>query len=252
MARNSTDFLRARTRTHKTYSYDEASSHLYARAFFRLRGIRSTIQFINTVAPAHLALVRALKLVWDDQGWASAPEFDTPTLRAAWPSLCDALATQFRGLESLYLALGVPGHEARVEALYLAELRRVRQVRRNFKVCIPTGFLVRYYAGGGGGAHGGGDDDDDEGKGHEEPFELCRHTAGEVCRVRREVIAAEWLGESRPSTPKLKEVPPPAADTAELLHPWADGQWEAQVGGGGGGLKGGDGDWLDAVISGKL
>lgn len=194
--------------------------------------------------------MRSLKLVWDDQGWASAPEFDTPTLRAAWPSLCDALATQFRGLESLYVALGVPSHEASIETLYLDGLQRVRQVTRNFKVCIPMGFLTRYYA--------GGEDDDDgqsdheEGaKGKKELFELCRHTAGEVCQVRREVIAAEWLGESRPSTPKLKEVPhgPSSADAPEVLHPWADAQWELD-----GGLKGGLGgdDWIDAVISGKL
>lgn len=224
------------------HSYDEASSHLYARAFFRLRGIHSTIQFINTVEPAHLALIRSLKLVWDDQGWASAPEFDTPTLRAAWPSLCDALATQFRDLESLYVALGMPSNVESVEALYLAELRRVRQVKRNFKVCIPMAFLARFY--------GGDDQREEEGELQEnkdDPFELCRHTAGEVCQVRREVIAAEWLGESRPSTPGLKDVHVP---NVPELHPWANGQWEMD----GEGSHKADlgGNWMDAVISGKL
>lgn len=193
------------------------------------------------MAPAHLAVVRSLKLVWDDQGWASAPEFDTPTLRTAWPSLCDALATQFRGLESLYVALGVPSNEAAVEALYLEGLRRVRHVRRNFKVCMPMGFLTKYY--GVVDVVVGEEEDEEE---EEEPFELCRHTAGEVCQVRREVIAAEWLGESRPSTPALK-APEVVAITPEL-HPWADGEWEV---GGKGGLLDGD-DWIDAVIAGKL
>lgn len=226
------------------HSYNEASSHLYARAFFRLRGIHSTIQFINVVEPAHLAVIRSLKLVWDDQGWASAPEFDTPTLRAAWPSLCDALATQFRDLESLYVALGMPSNEASVETLYLTELRRVRQVKRNFKVCIPMGFLARFY---GGDREHGDDDDGSQEKKEKEPFELCRHTAGDVCQVRREVIAAEWLGESRPSTPRLKEVHMP---NVPELHPWSDGHWEMD---GESGHKGGlGGDWIDAVASGKL
>lgn len=247
------------------HRYDEAASHLYARAFFRLRGIHSTIQFINTVEPAHLALVRSLKLVWDDQGWASAPEFDTPTLRAAWPSLCDALATQFHGLENLYVALGMPSNAASVERLYLRELRRVRQVRRNFKVCIPMNFLARYYSvEDSDHEHEHDDEFHDHDHDHDgaagvatafrpwqqdkDPFEVCRHTAGEVCQVRREVIAAEWLGESRPPTPRLK-IHMPSDHTPEL-HPWADGTRET---GGEGSQKGLlDDDWLDAVISGKL
>lgn len=196
------------------------------------------------VSPAHLALVRSLKLVWDDQGWASAPEFDTPTLRAAWPSLCDALATQFSGLESLYVALGMPSNEASVEALYLDELRKVRQVRRNFKVCIPMGFLTRFYGGCNTSVAESDDMDDDEHEEHhhEEPlFELCRHTAGEVCQMRREVIAAEWLGESRPSTPGLKEL---VRHVPTDVHPWADGEWHDVDDGKGG-------DWIDAVIAGS-
>lgn len=180
------------------------------------------MQFINTVAPAHLALVRSLKLVWDDQGWASAPEYDTPTLRLAWPTLCDALATSLPGLRNLYVALGVPSCEGHVEALYLGEsgLARVRHVD-NFKVCLPVGFLVRYY----------GVDEaaravaDGDGDGEKTPFHLCRHTAGEVCSVRREVITAEWRGNSRPSTPRLREDVMP---NAPGLEPWADAEWERE------------------------
>lgn len=168
------------------------------------------------MAPEHLALVRSLKLVWDDQGWASAPEYDTPTLRLAWPTLCDALATSLPGLRNLYVALGVPSCEDHIEALYLGEegLSRVRHVD-NFKVCLPVGFLARHY---------GADDGGHRAAGHEgeKPYQLCRHTAGEVCSVRREVITAEWLGDSRPSTPKLREdVMPNAPD----LEPWADAEW---------------------------
>lgn len=175
------------------------------------------MQFINAVAPAHLALVRSLKLVWDDRGWASAPEYDTPTLRQAWPTLCDALATSLPGLRNLYVALGVPSCEGHVEALYLggSGLARVRHVE-NFKVCLPVGFLARYYR-------------EESPPLLEEttataktPFQLCRHTAGEVCSVRREVIAAEWRGDSRPSTPKLREDVMP---NAPLLEPWADAEW---------------------------
>lgn len=116
----------------------------------------------------------------------------------------------------------MPSHEAHIEELYLGAasgLGRVRHVG-NFKVCIPVGFLARYYGveeeetkrEGGGGGGGGGD----------APFELCRHTAGEVCNIRREVIQAEWLGESRPSTPNLRvDVP-----NVPGLEPWADGEWE--------------------------
>lgn len=182
------------------------------------------MQFINAVAPAHLARVRSLKLVWDDQGWASAPEYDTPTLRLAWPTLCDALATSLPGLRNLYVALGVPSREGHVEALYLGErgLARVRHVE-NFKVCLPVGFLARHY---------GVDDGDDHGAGGlvgaaAPPFQLCRHTAGEVCSVRREVITAEWRGDSRPSTPRLKDDVMP---NAPLLEPWADAEWEREEG----------------------
>lgn len=170
------------------------------------------------MSPAHLALVHSVKLVWDDQGWTSAPEYDTPTLRSAWPSLCGALAADFAGLRNLYVALGMPsgsGPGGRVEALYLGELARVRHVP-NFKVCIPVGFLTKFYGldAGDGGAH--------EEDVREAPFELCRHTAGEVCDVRREVIAAEWCGGSRPSTPGLSVKMP----NAPGLEPWADGEWE--------------------------
>lgn len=164
--------------------------------------------------------MRSLKLVWDDQGWAAAPEYDTPTLRAAWPSFCDALATDMPALRNLYVALGMPSNEAHIEALYLGAngLGRVGHVE-NFKVCIPVGFLARHY----------GVDDDrvglGKGTGGGAPFELCRHTAGEVCSVRREVITAEWLGESRPSTPRLRvDVP-----NAPGLEPWADGAWEGEA-----------------------
>lgn len=198
------------------------------------------------MAPAHLALVRSLKLVWDDQGWASAPEYDTPTLRLAWPSLCDALATDFHGLRNLYVALGMPNSEAHIEQLYLGGLARVRHVE-NFKVCIPVGFLERYYGIGVGaeedGTRGQGSDTreslgEGESKEGEEgsalsppsppppPYALCRHTACEVCDVRREVITAEWLGDSRPATPKLKVGVP----NAPGLEPWADGEWESETG----------------------
>lgn len=207
----------------KVSSYHESASLLYSTSFFRLRGINSTIQFINGVSPAHLALVRSLKLVWDDQGWASAPEYDTPTLRAAWPSFCEALASDFPSLRNLYVALGMPSNEPHIEELYLGAngLGRVASGEcghhlDNFKVCIPVGFLARHYgveprgAGGKGVVVGSA------------PFELCRHTAGEVCNIRREVITAEWLGESRPSTPKLRVYVP----NAPGLEPWADGEWE--------------------------
>lgn len=217
----------ARTTNPNHNSYSESASLLYSNAFFRLRGIHTTVQFINTIDPAHLALVRSLKLVWDDQGWTSAPEYDTEALRLAWPSLCDALATSLPGLRNLYVALGVPSCEDHVEALYLGErgLARVRHVA-NFKVCLPVGFLSRHY--------GVDEDDDDEEEDEEDgavrhakreeimPFELCRHTAGEVCSVRREVIAAEWCGSSRPSTPKLRvDVMP----NAPGMQPWADSEW---------------------------
>lgn len=206
-----------------THSYHEAASLLYSSSFFRLRGIHPTIQFINTVSPAHLALVRSLKLVWDDQGWTDAPEFDTLTLRSAWPSLCDALATQFPSLRNLYVALGMPSNEAHVEELYLGPLREVRHAA-NFKVCIPVGLLERF--------EGldqrlearergrrGGDDGDDRC-----PFTLCRHTAGEVCPSRKEVVQAEWLGSSRPATPGLKVQYP----NVPGLEPWADGEWATE------------------------
>ncbi|KAJ4424461.1 hypothetical protein N0V82_000785 [Gnomoniopsis sp. IMI 355080] len=198
--------------------YNESAALLYSTSFFRLRGINSTIQFINNVSPAHLALVRSLKLVWDDQGWTSAPEYDTPTLRAAWPSFCDALASDFPSLRNLYVALGMPSNEAHIEELYLGAngLGRVGHVADNFKVCIPVGILARHYGvdkrRGTAGAKGVGD----------APFTLCRHTAGEVCNIRREVITAEWLGESRPSTPKLRVNVP----NVPGLEPWADGVWE--------------------------
>lgn len=166
--------------------------------------------------------MRSLKLVWDDQGWTAAPEFDTPTLRAAWPSMCDALATSLPALRNLYVALGMPSRGPGVEALYLRGLAAVRHVD-NFKVCIPVGFLTRYY-----GVDEDEDDYDNEGKGHEHewPFTLCRHTAGEVCNVRREVIAAEWRGGSRPATPALKvDVP-----NVPGMEPWADGEWEEGAG----------------------
>lgn len=150
----------------------------------------------------------------------SAPEYDTPTLRAAWPSFCEALAFDFPALRNLYVALGMPSNEAHIEELYLGAngLGRVGHVVDNFKVCIPVGILTRHYgvddkrlgAAAGKGAFG------------DAPFELCRHTAGEVCNIRREVITAEWLGESRPSTPKLRiDVP-----NVPGLDPWADGEWE--------------------------
>lgn len=213
------------------HSYHEAASLLYSSSFFRLRGIHPTIQFINTVSPDHLALVRSLKLVWDDQGWTDAPEFDTLTLRSAWPSLCDALATQFPSIRNLYVALGMPSNEAHVEELYLGALRRLRHVP-NFKVCIPVGFLERFegldlrlevrgrsrrYGGDDGEGH---DDDDDD----DVPFTLCRHTAGEVCPSRKEVVQAEWMGSSRPATPGLKEQYP----NVPGLEPWADGEWATE------------------------
>lgn len=200
-------------------SYDEAANLLYSTSFFRLRGIRSTIQFINAVAPAHLALVRSLKLVWDDQGWVFSPEYDTPTLRAAWPSFCAALAHDFPALRNLYVALGMPSGEVHVEELYLGNeggLGMVRHVE-NFKVCVPVGLLARHYGVGKGreeGLDGVGED--------KAPFELCRHTAGEVCSIRREVITAEWLGDSRPSTPKLMMDLP----NVPGMEPWMDGVWE--------------------------
>lgn len=166
------------------------------------------------MSPGHLALVRSLKLVWDDQGWTSAPHFDTLTLRSAWPSMCGALATSFPGLRNLYVALSMPSNEAHVEELYLAPLRGVRHVG-NFKVCIPVGVLERLE----------GLDGRLAGRGHGDgaaPFTLCRHTAGEVCPSRREVVTAEWLGASRPSTPTLKMQFP----NVPGLEPWADGEWE--------------------------
>ncbi|KAK7707527.1 hypothetical protein SLS64_007046 [Diaporthe eres] len=200
--------------------YHEAASLLYSSSFFRLRGIHPTIQFINTVSPAHLGLVRSLKLVWDDQGWTDAPEFDTLTLRSAWPSLCDALATQFPSLRNLYVALGMPSNEAHVEELYLAPLRRVRHAA-NFKVCIPVGLLERFEGldqrlEAREGACGGDDNDC--------PFTLCRHTAGEVCPSRKEVVQAEWLGSSRPATPGLRVQYP----NVPGLEPWADGEWATE------------------------
>ncbi|KAL1873847.1 hypothetical protein Daus18300_003719 [Diaporthe australafricana] len=213
--------------------YHEAASLLYSSSFFRLRGIHPTIQFINTVSPAHLALVRSLKLVWDDQGWTDAPEFDTLTLRSAWPSLCDALATQFLSIRNLYVALGMPSNEAHVEELYLGALRRLRHVP-NFKVCIPVGFLERFegldqrlevrgrgrrYGGDDGESHDDADEDYDDC-----PFTLCRHTAGEVCPSRKEVVQAEWMGSSRPATPGLKVQYP----NVPGLEPWADGEWATE------------------------
>ncbi|KUI53318.1 hypothetical protein VP1G_00570 [Cytospora mali] len=195
--------------------YNEAASLLYSSAFFRLRGIQSTIKFINTVSPAHLALVRSLKLVWDDQGWLLSPEFDTPTLRSAWPSMCDALATSFPGLRNLYVALSMPSNEAHVEELYLGALRGVRHVG-NFKVCIPVGVLERFEGLDGRLVGRGG--------GYEDaPFTLCRHTAGEVCPSRREVVTAEWMGASRPSTPCLTVQHP----NVPRLEPWAGREWES-------------------------
>ncbi|ROV95108.1 hypothetical protein VSDG_05847 [Cytospora chrysosperma] len=193
--------------------YDESASLLYSSAFFRLRGVQSTIQFINTVSPGNLALVRSLKLVWDDQGWISAPEFDTPTLRSAWPSMCHALATSFPGLRNLYVALSMPSNEAHVEELYLSALSGVRHVG-NFKVCIPVGILERFEGLDSRLAERDGGYDD-------APFMLCRHTAGEVCPSRREVVTAEWQGASRPSTPTLKVQYP----NAPGLEPWADAEW---------------------------
>lgn len=182
------------------------------------------------MSPAHLALVRSLKLVWDDQGWASAPEYDTPTLRLAWPSLCDALATDFHGLRNLYVALGMPNSEAHIEELYLGGLARVRHVA-NFKVCIPVGFLARYYGvvgaeDTGSSSLGGGEGEDGSALAPPPPYSLCRHTACEICDVRKEVITAEWLGDSRPATPKLKVGVP----NAPGLEPWADGEWETEEG----------------------
>lgn len=195
-------------------SYREAASTLYSSAFFRLRGIQSTIQFINTVSPAHLGLVRSLKLVWDDQGWMSAPDLDTLTLRSAWPSMCDALATNFGSLRNLYVALSMPSNEAHVEELYLSALRSVRHVE-NIKVCIPVGVLERIE---------GLDSRLQDRLGYDDaPFTLCRHTAGEVCPSRREVVTAEWLGASRPATPTLKQQYP----NAPGMEPWADAQWES-------------------------
>lgn len=213
-------------------SYDESASLLYSTSFFRLRGIHSTIQFINTVSPAHLALVRSLKLVWDDQGWTQAPEYDTPTLRLAWPSLCDALATSLTGLRNLYVALGMPSAEDHVEELYLGA-RGLAGVGHagldNFKVCVPVGFLARHYgldkARGEAPVQTAGQEQGQEQEQEQAPFVLCRHTAGEVCDVRREVIRAEWRGDSRPSTPKLR-VDVPA--NAPGLEPWADAEWERE------------------------
>lgn len=158
--------------------------------------------------------MRSLKLVWDDQGWASAPEYDTPTLRGAWPSFCDALASDFPALRNLYVALGMPSNEPHIEQLYLGAsgLGRVGHVE-NFKVCIPVGFLARHY--------GVEEKPVAAARGGDAPFELCRHTAGEVCSIRKEVITAEWLGESRPSTPRLRVGVP----NAPGLEPWADGVW---------------------------
>lgn len=159
--------------------------------------------------------MRSLKLVWDDQGWAHAPEYDTPTLRAAWPSFCAALACDFPALRNLYVALGMPSGAPHVEALYLGPegLGAVRHVG-NFKVCVPVGFLARHY-----GVEKGKGEWDNEGEAA--PFELCRHTAGEVCNIRREVISAEWLGEPRPSTPGLRvDVP-----NVPGMEPWADSVW---------------------------
>lgn len=202
----------------RPHSYTESAPVLYTHSFFRLRGIHSTIQFINNVAPSHLALVRSLKLVWDDRGWASAPEYDTPTLRAAWPSLCDAIATNLPALRNLYIALGIPSRELQVEALYLDGLRGISHVP-NFKVCIPMGLLTRYYK----------VEWDDRIEGEEDEqgqnralFELCRHTAGEICDIRKEVIEAEWLGARRPSTPRLKEQVP----NVPGMQPWTDGEWD--------------------------
>lgn len=163
--------------------------------------------------------MRSLKLVWDDQGWAGAEEYDTPTLRAAWPSFCAALACDFPALRNLYVALGMPSSEAHVEELYLGSeggLGMVRHVE-NFKVCVPVGFLARYY-----GVGKGREEDDGRGKGTATaPFELCRHTAGEVCSIRREVITAEWLGESRPSTPGLRVGVP----NMPGMEQWTDAGW---------------------------
>ncbi|CAN8103611.1 unnamed protein product [Discula destructiva] len=197
--------------------YAESAALLYSTSFFRLRGIQSTIQFINAVAPAHLALVRSLKLVWDDQGWAGTPEYDTLTLRGAWPSFCAALAHDFPALRNLYVALGMPSSEPHIEELYLGAsgLGAVRHVE-NFKVCVPVGFLARHY---GVGRKDGTDRDGLGNERAEQPFELCRHTAGEVCSIRREVITAEWLGDSRPSTPSLKGDMP----NKPRMDPWRDG-----------------------------
>lgn len=166
--------------------------------------------------------MRSLKLVWDDQGWTQAPEYDTPTLRLAWPSLCDALATSLTGLRNLYVALGMPSAEDHIEELYLGALARVggrAGEMDNFKVCVPVGFLTRHY-----GVDKEREATQGQGQGQgQTPFVLCRHTAGEVCDVRREVIRAEWRGDSRPSTPKLR-VDVPA--NAPGLEPWADAEWE--------------------------
>lgn len=111
----------------------------------------------------------------------------------------------------------MPSNEPHIEELYLGAngLGRVAHVMDNFKVCIPVGFLARHY---------GVDTREGTCKGgsSKAPFELCRHTAGEVCNIRREVITAEWLGESRPSTPKLRVNVP----NVPGLEPWADGEWE--------------------------
>ncbi|PSR80037.1 hypothetical protein BD289DRAFT_485239 [Coniella lustricola] len=205
--------------------YDESANLLYSTSFFRLRGINSTLRFINAVEPAHLALVRSLKLVWDDQGWTSAPEYDTLTLRSAWPSLCDALAHDLPGLRNLYVALGISSQVAHVEAQYLNELARVRHVD-NFKVCVPVGFLTAFYKSQQQPGHANRtnhelDSDARQVADDAFPFQLCRHTAGDICSVRREVIEAEWMGSSRPATPRLKIIPnaPPLPLAASTWEP---------------------------------
>lgn len=182
----------------------EVAEVLYAQSFFRLRGIEATIQFINTAPPRCLDLVRSVKLVWDDASWKGS-DFDTVTLREAWPSLCAAFA-QMKSLRNLYIGLGMNGDD-HVEELYLNPLHDVRQVA-NFKVCIPVGILSSH-----------------EGRTSTKkypgaPFALCRHLAGDVCSARREVMEAEWIGRNSSSRPASPTFPAPEAGWAVWDTAW--------------------------------